>query len=228
MEQKFYENILTTDIIVLLGAHNLSATNETDTLRSKVHTIYVHPDWKANELSYDADIAILVLIETVTFSNHIRPICMPTNDVSIDGVKGSIVGWGLTENGTKDHLQYPRHAHTNALNSVYCLTTDPQLAYLLSTRSFCGSGGDGGPNKGDSGGGFFVLTGSVWVQYGIISALRINASGIVDINSFAVYTNVKLFDSWINETVSRSGGEVMTATQKINLNCRYDYNYMWG
>lgn len=228
MEQKFYDNLLINDIIVLLGAYNLSAINETGVLRSKLHEIYVHPDWKANKVNYDADIAILVLIETVKFSNQIRPVCMPTNDVIIDGVNGSIVGWGLTENGTNDHLQYPRRAQTNALNSVYCLTTDPELAYLLSTRSFCGSGGDGGPNKGDSGGGFFVLTGSVWVQYGVISALRINASGIVDKNSFAIYTNVELFESWINETVSQTGGVLMTATEKINLNCRYDYNYLWG
>lgn len=73
-----------------------------------------------------------------------------------------------------------------------------------------------------------MLYGSIWVQYGIISALRINASGIVDINSFAIYTNVKLFQNWINDTVRGTGGVVMTATEKINVDCHYDYNFMWG
>lgn len=72
------------------------------------------------------------------------------------------------------------------------------------------------------------MHGSNWVQYGIISALRINASGIVDLDSFAIYTNVILYEKWINETVRGTGGVVMTATEKIIVNCRYDYNFMWG
>lgn len=121
--------------------------NETGTLRIKVNEVYVHPDWKDYELNYDADIAILDLSETVTFSNQIRPICVPSDDVITDGVRGSIVGWGLTENGSDNHLKYPRHAYTNALNASYCLTADPELAYLSSTRSFCGRGKEGGPNQ---------------------------------------------------------------------------------
>lgn len=125
----------------------MSEINEAGTLRSKVNDIYVHPDWKDYDLSYDADIAILVLNGTVIFSNLIRPVCMPTDNVITHGVRGSIVGWGLTENGTAKHLQYPRQAYTNALNASYCLTADPELAYLSSTRTYCGRGRDGGPNK---------------------------------------------------------------------------------
>lgn len=216
------------DIVVMLGAYNLSVKNETGSLRSKVIDIYLHPDWNDYKLSYDADIALLVLNETVTFSNQIRPICLPTDDVITDSVRGSIVGWGLTENAIDNHLQYPRHAYTNALNASYCLTEDPELAFLSSTRTFCGRGKDGGPNRGDSGGGFFVLYGSIWVQYGVISALRVNASGIVDPDSFAIYTNVKLFRNWIHETVEETGAVIITATEKVNVNCLYDYSFTWG
>lgn len=190
----------------------------------------VHPDWRQHSDKYDADIAILVLSESVPFTFYIRPVCMPADDFIIDGARGSIVGWGIADNGTKPHLQYPIHANTNALNASYCLTTDPYLSFLSSTRTFCGSGGDGVPQQGDSGGGFFVLSGSAWIQYGIISALRVNASGISDINSFAVYTKVKLFTNWISETVSKSGGEVMTVNskKKIEVDCNYSYRSYLG
>lgn len=170
---------------MLLGAYNLSV-RERGVVQREVNDIYVHPDWKVYDDKYDADIAIFVLSKAVHFTHYIRPVCMPAHDVIFDGVRGSIVGWGIADNG-KANLEFPRRAVTNALNASLCLTKDPYLAFLSSTRTFCGSCGDGSPNKGDSGGGFFVLSGSVWIQFGIISALRINSSGLVDENSIAIY-----------------------------------------
>lgn len=51
---------------------------------------------------YDADIAVLVLSDNVTFTIYIQPVCMPADDVVVDSatidVKGTVVGWGLAEN----------------------------------------------------------------------------------------------------------------------------------
>lgn len=198
---------------MLLGAYNLSI-REKGVIQRDVDDICVHPNWKVYGDNYDADIAIFVLIKAVSFTNHIRPVCLPANDSVVAGVRGSIVGWGIDKG--KVNLEFPRRAFTNALHSSHCLTMDPYLAFLSSTRTFCGTGGDGSPNKGDSGGGFFALSGSVWVQIGIISALRINATGLVDENSVAIYTNVKLFNVWINEVVEKSGGAVITEAATIN------------
>lgn len=145
---------------MLLGAYNLSAKVEKGVLQREVNEIHVHPDWKVYSDKYDADLAIFVLSKNVTFTNYIRPICMPSDEAIYINVRGSIVGWGIADNGTKTNLEFPRHATTIAFNASYCLTTDPYLAFLSSTRTFCGTGGDGSPNKGDSGGGFFVLSGS--------------------------------------------------------------------
>lgn len=204
---------------MLLGAYNLSI-RERGAIQRDVAYIYVHPDWKVYSDKYNADIAIFVLSKTVQFTNYIRPVCMPPEDVVDHSAKGSIVGWGIADKG-KVNLEFPRRAFTYALNASYCFQMDPYLAFLSSTRTFCGSGGDGSPNKGDSGGGFFVLSGSKWVQYGIISALRINASGLVDENSMAIYTNVKTFSVWINEVVRKSGvaakTEIMTTNQEATV-----------
>lgn len=229
---------------MILGAYNLSI-RERGIAQRDVKDICVHPDWKVYSDKYDADIAIFVLSSAVEFTNYIRPVCLPTNDGNLDGVRGSIVGWGIAKEKTAN-LEFPRRATTNAMNASHCLTTDPYVAFISSTRTFCGSGGDGSPNKGDSGGGFFVLSGSRWIQFGIISALRVNASGLVDENSIAVYTNVNLFKDWIKEIVVKNGGSAVTGTydrnnedmaaisnvevKRINLDCYGDnayFGYGW-
>lgn len=76
-------------------------------------------------------------------------------------------------------------------------------------------------------GGFYVLFGSAWLQYGIVSAMRSNAAGYVDSNSIVVYTNVLKFKYWIVDIVAKSGvtvGEANTNVEtKINLECEFAY-----
>lgn len=141
------------------------------------------------------------------------------------------VGWGLAENKTINrHESIPRHAFTRALNDSYCFTTDHFLAIFSSSRTFCGGGEGGSPNKGDSGGGFFVHSGLVWVQFGIISASIGDASGVVLPNSFSVYTNVKSFKNWIENIVRHFEDETTSvsvapsaAKEKITFNCNYQF-----
>lgn len=100
------------------------------------------------------------------------------------------------------------------------------MALFSSTRAFCGGGEGGSPNKGDSGGGLFILSGSSWIQYGIISASLSDARGVILANSATLYTNVRMFKNWIDETVAKSGGAVMTMINKervkIELWCNYE------
>ncbi|XP_037040377.1 protein artichoke-like [Bradysia coprophila] len=219
---KFSNVILSPDeLTVRLGAYNLTATNESGVVNRNVTQIHVHPDWNVLEEKYDADIAILVLNENVTFSSQIRPVCVPMDDDTIEGDKGTVVGWGLTENGTAEGI--PRQTDSMALNDSYCYRADNVIARYSSERSFCGVG-SGTPNKGDSGGGYFVIIGSAWVQCGIVSVVRTNTIGQVAIGSFAIYTKLTSFTRWINETVRQSGSSVSEATIKINLHCTYQWN----
>lgn len=100
------------------------------------------------------------------------------------------------------------------------------IAIFASSRTFCAGGKGGTPNKGDSGGGLYILSGSNWVQYGLISASLSNARGNVLPNSFTLYTNVRLFKNWIDETVRKTGSEVMTLSGKdkvkVDLWCNYE------
>lgn len=196
---------------MLLGGYNLSTKNESDILRIGVIVANLHPQWKMYGNKYDADLAILVLGKNIKFTNYIQPICLPTNNIT-DGTTGTIMGYDLTDNGTKPHLEFPRHAVMNVSNSVYCLTTD-----LSPTRTFCSNGGDGNLNlnERDAGGGFFMRSGSTWVQYGILSTVDVNATGHGDTNPIAVYTNVSMFTNWIKEYAVHE--------KEINLQCDFTF-----
>lgn len=98
------------------------------------------------------------------------------------------------------------------------------MAIFSSTRTFCGAGEGGSPNKGDSGGGFFVHTGSVWMQYGIISASISDQSGVVLPNTFSVYTNIKSFKNWIADIMGSDEIKKNEAIKsKIKFCCNYEH-----
>lgn len=87
----------------------------------------------------------------------------------------------------------------------------------------CTGDGDGAPSSGDSGGGFFFISGSAWVQYGIVSAIRTNATGHAIPNAYHIYTNLTQFKSWMIEIVHQTGGEVGEAVFSITMNCYFGY-----
>lgn len=80
MQEKRTENIRKAEeALFYLGKHYLlSQPNERDVIISGVSQLIVHPSYNAYVDSYDADIAMAVLLRSITFTNFIRPICIWT------------------------------------------------------------------------------------------------------------------------------------------------------
>lgn len=199
------------DLVVLLGAYNITAMDQSGTVKANVTEIHVHPEWDPYFTpTYDADVAILVLSHSISFTKYIRPICIPTDSTHIDSatidINGTIIGWGLSKNTNLNDV--PRQASIQALNDTFCYKVDSGMASFSSSRTFCGGVGDGIPELGDSGGGFYVFSKNAWVQYGIVSGIRTNETGHVIMDSFSIYTNVKAFRKWILDTVRQTGVRV--------------------
>lgn len=211
------------EVVVRLGTYNLTETNEKGAVQRNVSEIFIHPDWDVYDDVFDADIAILVLTENITFTHVIKPACLP-GEGFIRNVVGTVVGWGLTENLT--YAEIPRKTTFRAINDSHCYRIDYGIASFSSARTFCGGGvGDGSPNRGDSGCGAYLISGNVWVLYGIVSVIRTNATGHIVPLSYSIYTNVTAFRSWISETVRQSGGVVGEAMINVNLKCDYVYSF---
>lgn len=127
--------LLPHEIIVRLGAYNLTKTHENGVIQKNVSAIIIHPDWNAFDVSFDADIAILVLGSNITFTDHIQPVCMPVNGVA-ENMSGSVVGYGVRKRSI--YAEIPTRITVNALNSSHCFREDDVVRLYSSERTFCG------------------------------------------------------------------------------------------
>jgi secreted trypsin-like serine protease len=81
------------ELSVLLGKYDLSSNNEQESVIKDVKLVVVHPDWRFDDVKYDADISILFLNGDVAFSEYIAPVCLPTARVDAPIDAGTIVSF---------------------------------------------------------------------------------------------------------------------------------------
>lgn len=77
----------------MVGKYNLEVLVEKKSFSAEVSEIRLHPDWIWHDEKYDADLAILILGESVEFSMYVQPVCLPSA-ASIDRLfDGFVVKW---------------------------------------------------------------------------------------------------------------------------------------
>ncbi|CAN8011504.1 unnamed protein product, partial [Ixodes pacificus] len=78
----------------VLGGHRISSTP----LPVTVKECRVHPDYRG--VAYVHDIAVLVLSEPIVFHDFVSPLCIETNDTSLEGKPlFTVIGWGRVTEG---------------------------------------------------------------------------------------------------------------------------------
>ncbi|XP_055695483.1 serine protease gd-like [Lutzomyia longipalpis] len=192
-----------TDVIVFVGKHDLRKLKEDGATISEVSDLNIHPEFlKDPQGSFDADIAVLVLKESVEFSTYIRPACLwslPTDEEYFVGKTGVVVGWGRDEKGNL--VTYlPKRTQVPLVSSQECINSRDDFAVLTSARTICGGWRDGvnGPCTGDSGGGLIMYENGRWQLRGVISiAIKHPVSGVCDLREYVVFTDAAKFTSWI-------------------------------
>lgn len=143
--------LLPTDIAVLLGKHNLNLTVEKGAKTCYLDRIHIHPDWRYHTDDYDADIAILTLQQPVKFSEYISPVCWPSRSDNDDVFRGTVIGWGMSENEDKQVEEIPKELTVDSVKNEVCFLEYFQFAIISSNRTFCAGVKDAGPCLGDSG-----------------------------------------------------------------------------
>lgn len=106
---------------------------------SGVTQFIVHPEWNFNDERFDADIAIAVLLKTITFSTFVKPICLWTYSTSFEdliGKKGTVVGWGKTESKAVSNNE-PRFTEVFVVSQLTCLKSNTLFNKITSDRTFC-------------------------------------------------------------------------------------------
>lgn len=162
--------------------------------------IHIHPDWNHLSVNYDGDISLLEWERPISFSEYIQPICLFGNSNEQSATSGVVVGYGKSEDFTKKYENIPKKIEVPIHKQDKCFLTQPNLARLSSTRTFCAGSSDGnGVCSGDSGGGLIIKSSNVYYLYGIVSSSLVR-DGLCDLHNYAIFTNVQMYKEWIKSS----------------------------
>lgn len=197
-----------SEVVSFLGRNNIIEWSDQGFTSSDITQIYMHPDYRAENLSYDSDLSILVLKSTISYTRFIRPICLWSFSANIRDIEqqvGIVVGWGRNENGSIVSAE-AKKVNAPIVSEAECLRADESFRYITSNRTFCAGGLNGeGPCHGDSGGGLVLKYGDQWYLRGVVSvALSDPHTKSCNLNSYVVYTDVAQYDSWITRIMTEN------------------------
>ncbi|XP_067118612.1 atrial natriuretic peptide-converting enzyme-like isoform X2 [Centruroides vittatus] len=174
----------------------------------------LHPEYV--DKGFINDIALLKLDQPTSFSDHIRPICLPTPSEHISKWEGktcTVIGWGkLIEEGHAfpDTLQ---EVELPVISSEECRRRTVFLPiYQITDNMFCAGYENGGRDAclGDSGGPMMCQKADGhWVLMGITS----NGDGCARAGRPGVYTKVTNYVSWIRSVLTSE------ELEEIKTNC---------
>lgn len=190
-------------IVLAFGRHDMRDWTEKNTVISDIEEIILHPDYLSSKEStiFDADIALLVTKDYIAYTSVIKPICLWPESVdetlSVLGHNGTLIGWGQPIENTEKNI--PRRLTLPIVKNEFCF---PSERFTDTRRVFCAGTERYGyaPCNGDSGSGFAIHANGAWFLRGIVSAaLGDPILNRCDLNTYAIFTDIIHFRSWIDE-----------------------------
>merc|ERR1712110_372941 len=185
---------------VMLGEHDHCKATSSFVLASAVHK---HPKFDLNSPSGDNDIAILKLAKDLTFSDKIKPVCLPTSATKdYSGKASTVSGWGGTKAYTPlNPMDQPRQCALKEAILNILKPSDKKCSDFIgdssSTTRLCAWGKGTDACQGDSGGPLTVAENGKYVLLGVVSF----GSGCATEHP-GVYARVQGFLPWIKNIIA--------------------------
>ncbi|XP_029731776.1 phenoloxidase-activating factor 1 [Aedes albopictus] len=204
-------NMRPQEILAIPGKHNISNTFAINgAVHANVQQIVSHEDYDSDSehlVDQDADIAVLRLEQSLTFTNLIRPICLwrDQNSPSVNrNQKGLVSGWGLTENGYANTSSY----YTSTIVSKQQCSDNMGVSIPNRARLFCGDGSGSVACEGDSGSAMAVKHDNRFYLRGLVSKAAWDPLiGKCDTTKYVMYTDVSKFIGWILQKIDNDDGD---------------------
>ncbi|KAJ8668475.1 hypothetical protein QAD02_010138 [Eretmocerus hayati] len=171
----------------------------------------VHEDYEI--LIPRNDIAILVLSKSVTFTDTVRPICLP--DSPRVSQKLTTAGWGRTETQAKS--QALLKVEIPLANKQRCDAVYEKKGWRLISTQIC-AGGEPGKDSclGDSGGPLMDIHNLELSTYCIVGVTSSGPRSCGSADFPAIYTKVYDFVPWILEKIQSTRNVVKSARLTSN------------
>lgn len=159
---------------------------------------------------YEADIAVLVLADTIEMHEYIVPICMHPNAWSMldHDPRGRVAGWGGTASETLSRtlqsIALPIVTRQKCIDSM-----PPTFTKNITPDSFCAGHMNQSESAcpGDSGGGIVVQRdysdNPAHLFLGVVRMGNYLSAGKCDIHKYTVFTNVSHYYTWIMELIDK-------------------------
>lgn len=163
-----------SSITITLLAHKLDGSTP-GTFSRNVMKAVIHPLYDPS--SFDNDIGLLKMAESVEFQDMLRPVCLPNSSGDYSGqmvrlliakpmwnnvFQGLVIGWGDTFENAHDLPAVLREVYVPILSNQQCLSKD-----LPITKNMICAGEEGKDScQGDSGGPLHISSGSRYQQIG--------------------------------------------------------------
>ncbi|OCT59118.1 serine protease 33-like [Xenopus laevis] len=188
------------NVDVILGAFNLiKDRNEHPPIKAK--QINIHPDFNPSTLL--ANIALIELSESVSYTVYILPICLPAPQMTFPpGTRCWTTGWGDVEfGGYQPRPKTLQEVEVHLFSDQRC-----KSAYFSAIQPdmFCAGDLTGGKDscQGDGGGPLVCSVGDQWYLIGVV----IFGNGCGKKDYPGVYTSVANYTKWISAEPDRRLG----------------------
>merc|ERR1711910_165894 len=191
-----------TNLRVIVGEHSIcDGINEGGKVIN-VKKATMHPDY--NKKTMDNDIAVLELSEELTFTDKIKPACLPSSaSKDFSGTASTISGWGGTI-GYGPRAPRPKQPQQCGLKETMVKVlagSDSKCSGVLGTSSstikLCAWSKDTDTCQGDSGGPLTVPENGKYTLVGVVSYGWGCAS-----STPGIYARVQGFLPWIKNLIS--------------------------
>ncbi|XP_063055195.1 complement C1r subcomponent-like [Engraulis encrasicolus] len=176
----------------------------------EVDSVHIHPNYigtSGGRKDFDNDIALIKLVNPITFGEDIMPLCLPRPDSQYPtGKLGSVSGFGVDEKGSVlNELRYVRLPLVDQAKCRASIDAQKSVASDISDftdNMFCAGFPEGSKDtcQGDSGGAYVLQEGDSYWAAGIVSWGI--SCGKADV--YGVYTRVAQYLDWLTKTMEQN------------------------
>ena len=161
--------------------------------------IVTHPD--SNRNLFDTDVSLVMLIQAVTLTDQVQPVCLPESSQTI--TTGTVVSWEFQKNISSLLLTQTEHSAT-IIGKKECIALSPGLKDAVTNQTFCArfknqSKSSCNLDLGDS---LFVESLEKFYVKGIFGYMHNGTHANCGMKTH-VYIDIEIFSSWIYEELFR-------------------------